>query len=121
MPTNLLIFCAIIGALASAILMNWAIRKNKQFKQFKREGRDVERALVGMPIFISLSMLASALGAVEWNRSHDLADRASGAVILGILVGALSADFRGFGIGSDDDDGLDGLDGDDGGDGDGGE
>ncbi len=114
MPTNLLIFCTAAGAVASAVLMNWTIRKNKQFK---REGRDIARALVGMPIFISLAMLANALGAVEWNHSHNLAEEAAGIVFLGILVGAMTAGLKGFGVGLDDDDdaGLDGVDGDDGG------
>jgi hypothetical protein len=120
MPTNLLILCTAAGTLASAVLMNWAIRKNRQFK---REGRDIARALVGMPIFISLAMLANALGAVEWSRSHDRAEEAAGIVLFGILVGAMTAGLEGFGLGSDDGDhdaGVDGVDGDTG-DGDGGE
>jgi len=116
MPDKLLILCAVTGALAAAILMNWAMRKHNQFK---RQGREWERVLASTPIFISLSMLAAALGAVEWNRSHDLANEAAGAVIFGMLVGAVTADFAGFGVGDSDDDA--GLDGDDGGDGDGGE
>ncbi len=118
MPANLLIFCAITGALAAAILMNWAIRKNKQFK---REGRVWESTAVSTPVYAGLTLLASALGAVEWDRSHDLANEAVGAVLLGMLVGALSAEFGGFAVGDGDDDaGFDGGDGGDG-DGDGGE
>jgi len=117
MPTNLLILCTAAGALASAVLMNLTIRKNRQFK---RAGRDIARALVGMPVFISLAMLANVLGAVEWSRSHDLAEEAAGIVLLGILVGAMTASLKGFGVGLDDDDdagldGMDGVDGDDGG------
>jgi UDP-N-acetylmuramyl pentapeptide phosphotransferase/UDP-N-acetylglucosamine-1-phosphate transferase len=112
MPTNLLIVCTAVGALAAALLMNWAIRKNKQLK---REGRDWERAAVGMPIYVGLSMLAAALGAVEWGHSHDLADEAVGVVLFGMLMGAMIGSLSGFGVGPGDDDqdaGLDGVDGD---------
>jgi len=114
MPTNLLIFCTISGALSAAVLMNWGVRKSKQYK---REGRLIAQTLTGMPIFIVLTILAAALGAVEWGNSHDLADEAAGAVMLGILIGAVSADLEGFGLGSGEDSPDDSADGDDGADG----
>jgi hypothetical protein len=55
MPTNLLIVCTAVGALAAALLMNWAIRKNKQLK---RQGRDWERAAVGMPVGAMIASLS---------------------------------------------------------------
>jgi hypothetical protein len=114
MPINLLIVCTIAGALAAAVLMNWGVRKSKQYK---REGRLVAQTLTGMPVFILLTSLAAALGAVEWANSHDLADEAAGTLMLGILVGAVSADLKGFGLGSGEDSPDDVADGDDGADG----
>jgi hypothetical protein len=117
MPLDELIICAVAGAIAAAVLMNWAVL---EYLRLKRAGRVYRANLVLTPTFVVLSLLATGLGGLASDTDANLSALASGAVLLGIVFGGATAGFGERRADGDDDDGSDpGVDSDwgDGGDG----